>query len=43
MEKWLTPASLFFGETSQTIKNHLMEICQYFVNGTISGVMVRIK
>jgi transposase len=39
MEKWLTYASRFFGETSQTIKNHIWSICQYFVNGTTSGVM----
>ncbi|NES87101.1 MAG: ISL3 family transposase, partial [Moorea sp. SIO2B7] len=39
MEKWLTHACLFFGKMSQTIKNHLTEICQYFVNGTTSGVM----
>jgi transposase len=39
MEKWLTHARLFFGETSQTIKNHIRSICQYFANGTTSGVM----
>jgi transposase len=39
MEKWLTHARLFFGETTQTIKNHLTEICHYFISGTTSGVM----
>lgn len=39
MEKWLTHARLFFAEVSQTIENHLTEICQYFVNRTTSGVM----
>ncbi len=39
IEKWLTYAYLFFGATSQTIKKHIVAICQYFVNGTTSGVM----
>ncbi|MGK7932437.1 MAG: transposase, partial [Microcystaceae cyanobacterium] len=39
MEKWLTHARLFFGETTQTIKNHITEICNYFISRTTSGVM----
>lgn len=39
IEKWLTYAYLFFGETSKTINKHIIAICQYFVNGTSSGVM----
>lgn len=39
MEKWLGYAQILFGETSETIRRHLKDICNYFISRTTSGVM----
>ena len=38
-KKWLTTAAGIFGSVTKTILKHLEEICNYFISGTISGVM----
>lgn len=39
MKKWLRQAQVFYGKTAKTIRKHLSGICNYFINGTTSGVM----
>ncbi|NJK73402.1 MAG: ISL3 family transposase [Oscillatoriales cyanobacterium RU_3_3] len=39
MEKWLESAELFYAKTARTIRQHLVGICNYFMNRTTSGVM----
>jgi len=39
MKKWLVHAQVFYGKTTQTIREHLLGICNYFISGTTSGVM----
>lgn len=39
IEKWLRQAQLLFGEMSQTTREHLEGICNYFISQTTSGVM----
>lgn len=39
MENWLVHAQIFYGKTAATIREHLPEICNYFINRTTSGVM----
>jgi transposase len=39
MKKWLGYAQILFGETSETIRRHLKDICNYFISRTTSGVM----
>lgn len=39
LSKWLRTAEIIFVESSQTIKNHIDGICNYFKNRTTSGVM----
>ncbi len=39
LEKWLHYAQLFYQEVSQTIREHLEGICNYFFHRTTSGVM----
>ncbi len=38
-DKWLKFANLFFADATSTIRNHLDEICNYFISRTTSGVM----
>lgn len=38
-KKWMTKAASLYGDSIQTIKNHLDGICNYFINRTTSGVM----
>lgn len=39
LEKWLRYAQFFYQLASQTIREHLEGICNYFINRTTSGVM----
>lgn len=39
MKKWLSYAEIIFGSVAQTIRRHLVPICNYFVSRTTSGVM----
>lgn len=39
MKKWLQQAQLFYKNSSQTIRDHLEGICNYFISRTTSGVM----
>lgn len=39
LTNWLVSAKLIFGKTADTIKKHLLNICNYFLNRTTSGVM----
>ena len=39
MKKWLQLAQLFYKDSSQTIRDHLEGICNYFISRTTSGVM----
>lgn len=39
MEKWLQLAQVFYKDSSQTIRDHLEGICNYFISRTTSGVM----
>lgn len=39
LKKWLVIARCLFGQTTQTIFKYIEEICNYFINGTTSGVM----
>lgn len=43
LEKWLIYARCFFGQTAETLRKHLLEICHYFINKTTSGVMAGIN
>ncbi len=38
-EKWLVAARCLFPQTARTIAKYLDQICNYFINGTTSGVM----
>lgn len=39
MSKWLLHAQVFYGQVARTIRSHLLEICNYFISRTTSGVM----
>jgi len=39
MKKWLQLAQLFYKNSSQTIRDHLEGICNFFISRTTSGVM----
>lgn len=39
MKKWLQQAQFFYRNATQTIRNHLEGICNYFISRTTSGVM----
>lgn len=39
MNKWLQQAQVFYRDSSQTIREHLEGICNYFISRTTSGVM----
>lgn len=39
MRKWLQQAQVFYRNATQTIRNHLEGICNYFISRTTSGVM----
>jgi transposase len=39
IEKWLNKAQSFYHEATQTIRNHLQGICNYFISRATSGVM----
>lgn len=39
MSQWLAYAQVFYGKAARTIRSHLAEICNYFINRTTSGVM----
>lgn len=39
LEKWLIYARYFFGQTAETLRKYIQEICHYFVSRTTSGVM----
>jgi transposase len=39
LQKWLGQAQVFYGKAAQTIREHLEEICNYFISRTTSGVM----
>ncbi len=43
LTNWLVSAKLIFGKTADTIKKHLLNICNYFLNRTTSGVMERLN
>jgi transposase len=38
-KKWLVNAHCLFGQVAKTILKYIDEICNYFINGTTSGVM----
>jgi len=38
-KQWLLKAQSIYGKVVQTIRTHLLEICNYFINRTTSGVM----
>lgn len=38
IKKWLISAKIIFGTAASTIENHLLEIANYFLNRTTSGV-----
>jgi transposase len=38
IKKWLISAKIIFGTAANTIENHLLEIANYFLNRTTSGV-----
>jgi transposase len=38
-KQWLLKAQSIYGKFVQTIRTHLLEICNYFINKTTSGVM----
>jgi transposase len=38
MKKWLVYANIILGNAAETLKIHLLEICNYFKNRTSSGV-----
>jgi len=39
MKKWLNQAQVFYRDATQTIREHLEGICNYFISRTTSGVM----
>ncbi|XWK90794.1 MAG: transposase [Phormidium sp.] len=39
MSKWLVHAQIFYPQAARTIREHLREICNYFISRTTSGVM----
>lgn len=39
LEKWLGTAQVFYQDATQTIRNHMEGICNYFISRTTSGVM----
>ena len=39
MNKWLQQSQVLYRDSSQTIRDHLEGICNYFISRTTSGVM----